>query len=164
LPFSKDLSAALCYISHNEDQYILDVSKKMNKKFIIALAVFIFISVGCGKADPVCPLPTGTPQFLSVPPDQLPTPTPANGPYQVKIGSQEIVADKLVDGPLCNDQWSGVIYVGCDVEVYPWVEEPIFLKQCQLTIEPQTVVYVADHNNTAYYNGCSCHTGVTPEP
>jgi hypothetical protein len=26
------------------------------------------------------------------------------------------------------------------------------------------VVYVAYHNNTAYYNGCSCHTGATPEP
>jgi hypothetical protein len=136
----------------------------MNIKLCLAVVILAILAAGCGKADPVCPPATGTPQYLSVPPDQLPTPIPARGQSQMKIGNQELQVDKIVDGPLCNDTWSGVVYVGCDVQVYPWVEEPLFLKQCQLTIEPQTVVYVADHNNSAYYNGCSCHTGATPEP
>jgi hypothetical protein len=82
----------------------------------------------------------------------------------VEIGKDNMLVDKVVEGALCNDTWSGIVYVGCNVEVYAWTEEPTFLKDCQLNIEPQTVVYVADHNNTAYYNGCSCHTGMTPEP
>jgi hypothetical protein len=72
--------------------------------------------------------------------------------------------DKVVEGPLCNDVWSGTVYVSCNVQVVAWVEEPVFLKNCYLTIEPGTVVYVAYHNNAAYYNGCSCHTEETPGP
>jgi hypothetical protein len=136
----------------------------MKTTVAVVLIVLAILIPGCGKADPVCPPPTGTPQYLAIPPDQLPTPSPVQGSYQVKIGKQTMLIDKLVEGPLCNDHWSGTVYVGCDVQVYSWTEEPTFLKQCQLTIEPQTVVYVAYHNNTAYYNGCSCHTGVTPAP
>ena len=36
---------------------------------------------------------------------------------------------------------------------------PLFLKGCDLNIAPNTVVYVAAHNDDAYYKGCSCHTG-----
>jgi len=28
-----------------------------------------------------------------------------------------------------------------------------------LNIAPNTVVYVAAHNDAPYYKGCSCHTG-----
>ena len=80
------------------------------------------------------------------------------------INDQQVQVDKLVEGALCNDTWSGLVYVGCNVQVYAWTEEPLFLKDCQLNISPNSVVYVAYHNNTAYYNGCSCHTGVTPQP
>ena len=80
------------------------------------------------------------------------------------VGKSEILVDKVVEGALCNDTWKGTVYVTCDVQVYPWVEQPTFLKDCQLEIDPQAVVYVAYHNNTAYYEGCSCHTGETPEP
>jgi hypothetical protein len=112
----------------------------------------------------VCPLTTQTPQYLTVPPEKLPTPTPVTEGRSVVVGRSEVHVDKVIVGPLCNDSWNGTIYVSCDVQVYPWVENPTFLKDCQLDIEPQTVVYVAYHNNTAYYNGCSCHTGLTPEP
>ncbi len=97
-------------------------------------------------------------------PDKLPTPTPASEQFQVEVGRKVIKVDKVVTGPLCNDNWNGTVYVGCNVKVYAWQEQPTFLKNCQLNIDPQTVVYVADHNNTAYYNGCSCHMGITPEP
>jgi hypothetical protein len=67
-----------------------------------------------------------------------------------------------VSGPLCNDRWEGTVYVTCDVQVAPWDEEeenPLFFKDCDLEIEPGTIVYVADHNDAPYYKGCSCHTG-----
>jgi hypothetical protein len=130
----------------------------------IFLMLLALLAAGCQDPSPVCPTATGTPHYLSQPPAQLPTPTPAAGPFTVSLGNSELQVDKIVNGSLCNDHWSGTVYVGCDVQVYPWTEQPTFLKDCQLTIDPQTVVYVAYHNNTAYYTGCSCHTGVTPEP
>lgn len=86
-----------------------------------------------------------------------PTPTPS----LVEIGRRMVEVDRVIHGPVCNDTWSGTIYVACDVQVAQWTEEegPTFFKDCDLTIEPGTVVYVASHNNAAYYNGCSsCHT------
>jgi hypothetical protein len=130
----------------------------------IMLLALLGTVAGCQDPSPVCPPATGTPLYLSIPPDRLPTPTPAVNPQQVRIGNSLVQVDKLITGALCNDTWNGTVYVTCDVQVYPWLEDPTFLKDCQLSIEPQTVIYVAYHNNTAYYNGCSCHTGVTPEP
>ena len=82
----------------------------------------------------------------------------------MEIGGKTITVDKVVEGPLCNDTWSGTVYVACNVQVYPWEEQPTFLKNCNLSIAPGTIVYVADHNDTAYYNGCSCHTGEIAKP
>lgn len=78
---------------------------------------------------------------------------------EVSIGGKLTLVDKVVDGPLCNDQWRGTVYVGCDVQVMEWSDTPLFLKGCDLSIAPRTVIYVAYHNDAAYYNGCSCHTG-----
>lgn len=67
--------------------------------------------------------------------------------------------DRIIRGPLCDDSWKGTIYVACDVQVTEWEEQPTFFKECNLEIVPGSVVYVAAHNDSAYYNGCSCHTG-----
>jgi hypothetical protein len=76
--------------------------------------------------------------------------------------------DKVVDYPLCNDDWSGTVYVSCEVRVAEAEVDananPLFLKGCNLNIAPNTVVYVASHNDAAYYKGCSCHTGEAPQP
>lgn len=77
----------------------------------------------------------------------------------MEIGSKTILVDKVVEGPLCNDTWSGTVYVTCDVQIYFWEEEPTFLKNCNLSIEPGTIVYVEYHHNNSYYEGCSCHFG-----
>ena len=82
----------------------------------------------------------------------------------MEIGGKTINVDKVVEGPLCNDTWSGTVYVTCNVQVYQWEDQPTFLKNCNLTIEPNTVVYVEYHNDSAYYNGCSCHTGEIAGP
>ena len=134
-----------------------------NFAFFLLLGGSILLA-GCQSASQVCPAVTGTPGHLTVAPGDLATPTPVSGPSTVEIGRREVQVDKVVQGPLCNDAWSGIVYVSCDVQVYPWEEQPTFLKNCDLNIEPNTVVYVASHNNAAYYNGCSCHTGETPEP
>jgi hypothetical protein len=92
------------------------------------------------------------------------TPGSSPTPATVKIGGQTITVDKVIEGTLCNDVWSGIVYVTCNVQVYQWEEQPTFLKNCNLTIATGTVVYVAYHNNAAYYNGCSCHTGEIAGP
>lgn len=130
----------------------------------VLLIGLLFLLVGCQGAAPVCPTVTGTPIYLTISPGLLPTPTPGVGQFTVQLGRNEMQVDKVIQGPLCNDSWQGTVYVTCDVQVYPWIDQPTFLKDCQLKIDPQAVVYVAYHNNTAYYQGCSCHTGVTPEP
>lgn len=130
---------------------------------LVLCMLFCFLA-GCQDPTPVCPMVTGTPDYLTVSPELLPTPTSGSGLRQVQIGRSQMQVDKVVEGALCNDSWSGIVYVACNVQVYPWVEDPTFLKNCQLDIDPQAVVYVAYHNNTAYYKGCSCHTGETPEP
>ena len=56
------------------------------------------------------------------------------------------------------------MYVTCDVQVLPWEDQPTFLRDCDLDIAPETVVYVAYHHDEPYYNGCSCHTGEIAEP
>jgi hypothetical protein len=80
----------------------------------------------------------------------------------VEIGGETIEVDRVIEGPLCNDIWSGVIYVACNIQVEDWStkKNPTFLENCALTIGPDTVIYVAAHNDTPYYNGCSCHTGM----
>jgi hypothetical protein len=128
--------------------------------FFPIIIALLFLSA-CQTQEPACQWATGTPHYLTVPPEALPTPTPGSVPTPVlmEIGSRTILVDKVVEGPLCNDTWSGIVYVTCNVQVYPWVEEPTFLKNCNLSIEPGTIVYVEYHHNNPYYEGCSCHFG-----
>lgn len=130
----------------------------------LTLLPALFFLAGCGKPAPACPTPSGTPVHLTLPPQELPSPTPGTAPVEVEIGGRNLTVDKVVEGPLCNDTWSGTVYVTCNVQVYAWQETPTFLKDCNLNIAEDTVVYVAYHNDSAYYKGCSCHTGEIAEP
>lgn len=75
------------------------------------------------------------------------------------IKGKTITFDRVISGPICNDTWEGTVYVTCDVQVLKWDKKPTFLSDgCDLKIKPETVVYVAAHNNSPYYKGCSsCH-------
>ena len=134
--------------------------------FILTGVALLFLSA-CQRQESACQWSTGTPRYMTALPSESP-PTesinPSLAPVEMEIGGRTIPVDKVVEGPLCNDAWSGTVYVSCNVQVVAWEDEPLFLKNCNLTIEPGTVVYVAYHNNAAYYNGCSCHTGVITEP
>jgi hypothetical protein len=124
----------------------------------------------CQRQNNVCPSNEGTPNpkpaladLITIPPPETPS-----EPIQVEIGGKTLTVDKLVDYPLCNDSWSGTVYIGCEAQVAEAAiddqDNPLFLKGCNLQIESGTIVYVAAHNDAAYYKGCSCHTGEDPIP
>ena len=140
----------------------------MSYRVFILAAGLGFILAACQTAE-VCPPEEGTPQptvDLAVLLAHAPTPGPTPTPITVEIGGKMVTVDRLVSGPLCNDTWNGTVYVTCDVQVAPWDEDenPLFFEHCNLEVEPDTIVYVADHNDAAYYKGCSCHTGEVEAP
>jgi hypothetical protein len=129
-------------------------------------ALLCLAATACQPRNPVCPPNSTTYQGSST---QFPTLIPENfavpsSPSLVEIGGKKVAVDEIIHGPLCNAAWHGTIYVACDVQVAQWENEPTFLKDCNFSLEPGTTVYVAAHNNAAYYNGCSCHTGEEPVP
>lgn len=99
---------------------------------------------------------------------QPPQPKTNNSPTEVEIKGKMMQVDMLVDYPICNDSWSGIVYVSCEAQVakaeLDAKDNPLFFKGCDLTIGPNSVVYVAAHNDAAYYKGCSCHTGEVTQP
>lgn len=138
--------------------------------FLMIILFLLFLS-GCERNQTVCPPVDGTHQVTLQLADLIQSlpPTPvSSGPIQTVIQGREMEVDKLVDYPLCNDDWSGTVYVSCDVKVAEAEldadSNPLFLKGCNLNIAPNTVVYVAAHNDAPYYKGCSCHTGMAPQP
>ena len=137
----------------------------MQKARFVLISTLILLSLAACDTQPACPQPEDESRYLS--PLEVETlssralETPSI-PIKAEIGGKMIAVDKVVTGPLCNDHWKGTIYVACDVQVAEWEEKPLFLKNCNLSIEPDTVVYVAYHNDAAYYNGCSCHASEQP--
>ena len=131
---------------------------------VMSVGTLLFIC-SCQPQAPVCPPVDETTKYLATPPvDTGPAKTPVASvmPTRIPIGGKLTQVDRIVEGPLCNDHWGGVVYVSCGIQVAQWEEKPLFLKDCDLSIDPGTVVYVADHNDAAYYNGCSCHSGELP--
>jgi len=135
--------------------------------FFIVLVIFVLSA--CERNETVCPLDEGPPQAtLSL--EELTSLSPpaaaSSEPVEVLIRDKQMKVDKLVDYPLCNDNWSGTVYVSCDARVaeaeFDADANPLFLRGCNLNIAPNTVVYVAAHNDAPYYKGCSCHTGSAP--
>jgi hypothetical protein len=132
----------------------------------ILMGIALLALSACLGKKTICPVSSETPQYLAIPPAQLASATPPAEtiPILMEIGGRTIPIDRVISGPLCNDSWSGTIYVTCDVQVYSWQDDPTFLKDCNLNIAPDTVVYVAYHNDAAYYKGCSCHTENNSNP
>lgn len=136
---------------------------------IVILFLTILLLAACEGKNEVCPQISGTPKPTQNIDDLLmltPVPEFISDPIPVEINGKMKQVDKLVDYPLCNDHWSGIVYVSCDAKVGASEidndNNHLFFKDCQLTIEPNTIVYVAAHNDAPYYKGCSCHTGVEP--
>ncbi|RPH63073.1 MAG: hypothetical protein EHM81_00870 [Chloroflexi bacterium] len=134
--------------------------RKISLVFLWML-ILLALTACASKPKPACP---PIKQITLAEIQKLSAPAAEAQPAQVKIGGRTTQVDRVVSGPLCNGQWRGIVYVGCDIQVVEWKDNPLFLKDCNLKVEPDTVVYVAYHNDTAYYKGCSCHTGEIAEP
>jgi hypothetical protein len=76
---------------------------------------------------------------------------------KIQIGREEVRVDEVISGDVCNDSWSGTVYVTCDIQIPAWEEEELFFQDCELQIDEGTVVYVEAHGDQPYYQGCSCH-------
>ena len=100
--------------------------------------------------------PSDTVSYLNppYPPENLIT---SPQPQLVQIKNSEVMVDEVITGPVCNDTWTGTIYVTCDIKIPAWEDESFFFQDCDLDIEEGTVVYVEAHGNSPYQKGCSCH-------
>ena len=142
---------------------------QIKTSLIFTIVLLSFFLVACERGNTVCPPDEGTPQPALQLADliEMPPPPPS-GSTQVEIRGKLMEVDKVVDYPLCNDTWNGIVHVSCEARVadadLDADANPLFLKGCNLDIAPNTVVYVAAHNDAAYYKGCSCHTGEAPLP
>jgi hypothetical protein len=145
----------------------------MKQRFALNFGVLLLLSlhlIACQRQNNVCPPVEGTPTPKPALADLITLPPPQSqmNPTTAEIGGKVITVDKFVDYPLCNDTWSGTVYVSCKAQVAEAASDaddnPLFFKGCNLEIESGTVVYVAAHNDAAYYKGCSCHTGTDPIP
>ena len=146
----------------------------MKRKQITALfwgIIILLMSSACERERTGCDFDEANPKPALQLDDlisQPPHPKTSHSPSEVEIKGKVTQVDMLVDYPICNDNWSGIVYVNCEAQVADAElddrDNPLFFKGCDLTIEPNTVVYVAAHNDAAYYKGCSCHTGEDPIP
>jgi len=78
-------------------------------------------------------------------------------PTWIEIKGKEIQVDRIITGPVCNDNWSGTVYVTCDIQIAAWETDAFFFQGCDFEVDEGTVVYVEAHNNKEYNKGCSCH-------
>jgi len=136
---------------------------KLRKLILLGMVCLVSLSA-CGRPEPVC-LP-GTIIYSTDAADfpALSTPVePAPQPVSVQIGNKDVEVDRVISGPLCNDHLRGVVHITCDLVLKEWADKPNFLDGCDFTVEPDTIIYVASHNNDAYYKGCgSCHISEEP--
>ncbi len=130
----------------------------MKLKYLIFLTLSLILLTACASKNPC---PEGSVTYL----DDASQFPPDNSAEQIfekvdmEIRGKTVTFDRVISGPVCNDTWEGTVYVACDLELVKWKIKPFFLTNgCNLEIKPDTVVYVAAHNNAAYYKGCiSCH-------
>jgi hypothetical protein len=124
----------------------------MKSTHLVIIVLTSLLFVGCMSSS----CPPDTVSYLS-------HPYPAenlemiNQPQVIELRRKEILVDEVITGPVCNDTWSGIIYVTCDIQVPAWDEEAFFFQDCDLDIMEDTVVYVEAHRNKPYSEGCSCH-------
>ena len=124
---------------------------QQNRNYLLLIiVVLVFFLAACERSNTVCPSDEGTPQptlQLAAVIEMTPPPGSSSSPTQVEIRGKLMEVDKLVDYPLCNDDWSGTVYVSCDAQVAEAQLDadanPLFFNGSNLNIEPNTIVYVA---------------------
>lgn len=127
--------------------------------------IVLFFLAACGAAS-VCPdgSVTYAADDFTFPAAPEP-PAEDAAPLQVEIAGKTRSVDQVITGPLCNANLQGTVYVACDIQVKEWTGKPYFLDGCDFNVAADTVIYVAAHNDDAYYKGCAaCHASETAQP
>ena len=135
----------------------------MRKNAFFLTLLFILLSA-CSRQSNVC---AGEPANQPIEIRQqldLESYQPELEGFLIRVRNKETRVDQIVHGYVCDADWSGSVYVDCDVQVNEWEEKPNFFEGCDLNIDPDTVVYVAYHNDEAYFKGCSCHFNDVEKP
>lgn len=78
-------------------------------------------------------------------------------PSKLELKGRQVEVDRVITGPVCNEHWSGTIYVTCDIQIPAWERDPFFFQDCDLEVAEGSLVYVEAHNDRVYDEGCSCH-------
>jgi hypothetical protein len=124
----------------------------------LTITCIALILSGCGAQ-----CPEGTISYLTdlstvlVSPDDSPRFGPKTLEVRTLFGRKSVEFDEVIRGVICEDQWSGTVYVTCEIEIPAWKENPFFLQDCPISIDPNTTVYVEAHRDKSYHDGCSCH-------
>ncbi|MBE0685660.1 MAG: hypothetical protein IH585_06640 [Anaerolineaceae bacterium] len=127
-----------------------------NKILLIFTLIFLTLLSACMDARSLCSPGMITYRDRTDPFPELTETQPE--PQQIEIKRKMMSFDQVVSGQLCNNHLEGLVYVGCDIEIYEWDDKSNFLNDCNFYVESNTIIYVAAHNNRAYYKGCdSCH-------
>jgi hypothetical protein len=123
------------------------------RRTAMLLSGLAFLLSACGAK---CP-----PERISYANDlSLFPPTGAISEYNaatMEIKGKPVQVDRVITGPVCNEIWSGNLYVTCDIRIPVWERDPFFFQDCDFEVEDGTIVYVEAHNDKMYDNGCSCH-------
>jgi hypothetical protein len=126
----------------------------LNKMIFLFGAIILILITACKQE--ATPAPSSVTYMTPPFPTRVSNESPPT-PMEVTIKGKTMVVDRVIHGPICNDTWRGVIYVAGDVQVAAWEEEPTFLRDCDLIVEENTIVFVASHNDEQFNKGCLCH-------
>ena len=128
-------------------------------KYFFSLLIIALIFTACQPQAPYCAETDLTYLDLSTwDPSDTQINTSGQSPVSIDVGGKTMQFDQVIHGPLCNNHLSGNVYIACDIQIPQWQDVPNFLDGCNLTIDQKSVITVAAHNNTQYYQGCdSCH-------
>ena len=126
--------------------------------FFSIVIVALFLSA-CQPQEPYCAESDLTYLDLSTwNPSDTQINTSDQSPVSIDVDGKMMQFDQVVHGPLCNTHLSGNVYIACDIQIPQWQGTPNFLDDCDLSIDQGSVITVAAHNNTPYYQGCDfCH-------
>ncbi len=131
----------------------------MNFIKFLGIALIFSLLAACQSAAPAAE-PNAIQYVDPVTLHSRPTPEGSGLPGEVEINGKMMAFDQVIHGPLCNNHLSGTVYIASDIEIAKWEKTSNFLDGCDFTLEDGSVIYVAAHQNAAYYKGClSCHAG-----
>jgi hypothetical protein len=125
---------------------------KLSLQVMLILLITLLINA-CGGQCPEERISYGNDLSLFPPPGEV----SEFNPTTMEIKGKQVQIDRVITGPVCNENWSGTVYVSCDIKIPAWERDPFFFQNCEFEVGEGTIVYVEAHNNKPYDKGCSCH-------